>query len=226
MWRIDFESVSVAFTDRRGGVSQPPFDSLNLGPYTRDEPDNVARNIEIVRGKLGLSDLVWARQVHGTKVLDADGSWQPQMNDGDGLYTTTLGQGVMVSVADCVPVALAGRARAMMLHCGWRGLAGGIVESAVALFGDERPEAALGPCIGGRVYEVGNEVVEAIGPAAADHYVDGVLDLHGVARTKLRAAGVDRVESVDVCTQLNPELLFSHRRDGETGRQAGIAWLR
>ncbi len=226
MWRIDFESVSVAFTDRRGGVSSPPFDSLNLGPYTRDEPDNVARNIEIVRGKLGLSDIVWARQVHGTKVLDADGTWQPQMNDADGLHTTTLGRGMMVSVADCVPVALAGRERVMMLHCGWRGLAGGIVAQAIALFGDERPEAALGPCIGRCAYEVGPEVVEAIGPEAKDNYTGGTLDLRGVARSQLRCAGVERIEVVDTCTHHHPELLFSHRRDGETGRQAGIAWLR
>ena len=108
-----------------------------------------------------------------------------------------------------------------MLHCGWRGLAGGIVESALASF-DAPPAAALGPCIGACCYEVGQEVLDAF--ADLDGVARGrMLDLRAVAEAKLRAGGVSAVEHVDLCTSCNPDLLFSHRRDaGVTGRQCGI----
>jgi YfiH family protein len=128
-----------------------------------------------------------------------------------------------VLVADCLPVALAGAGRVAMLHCGWRGLAGGIVERAAALF-DEPPAAAVGPGIGRCCYEVGEEVLEAF--ADVEGAAEGrMLDLRTVAEARLRAAGVSRVEQVDLCTACRPDLFFSHRRDaGVTGRQAGIVW--
>ncbi len=128
-------------------------------------------------------------------------------------------------VADCLPVALAAPGRAAMLHCGWRGLAGGIVERALEWF-DEPPAAAVGPGIGRCCYEVGPEVLEAF--AEIDGVADGrMLDLRAVAGAKLAAAGVDRVEHVDLCTHCRADLFFSHRRDGGvTGRQAGLVALR
>jgi copper oxidase (laccase) domain-containing protein len=108
-----------------------------------------------------------------------------------------------------------------MLHCGWRPLAGGIVEKALAGF-DRTPAAAVGPGIGGCCYEVGEEVLEAF--ADVEGAASGrMLDLRAVIAAKLAAAGVTDVQHVDRCTSCEPELYFSHRRDrGVTGRQAGI----
>jgi YfiH family protein len=138
---------------------------------------------------------------------------------------TSVGElGLMVLVADCVPVALVGHGCAAMLHCGWRPLADGLVERALGRF-EEPPAAAIGPGIGACCYEVGEEVLERF--ADLEGVADGrMLDLAAVVRRKLEARGVTRIEHVDLCTSCNPELFFSHRRDnGVTGRQAGIAWL-
>ena len=111
-----------------------------------------------------------------------------------------------------------------MLHCGWRGLAGGMLERGARLF-EEPPAAAIGPGIGGCCYEVGPEVLEAFagGPGVAE---GRMLDLRAAAEAKLRAAGIESVEHVDHCTSCHPDLFFSHRRDnGVTGRQAGLVWL-
>lgn len=225
MWRIDFDSVSVAFTGRRGGVSGQPFDSLNLGPFTRDDPQAVVRNLELVRESLGLTDLHWCRQVHGGVLHDATANSAPGTVAADGIHTSRKREGVLVSVADCLPVALAGRDRVVMLHCGWRGLAAGLIARGTELFGNELPCAAIGPGIGQAAYAVGDEVVNALGEIGAAACDRGRLDLRAVAKAQLSAAGVERIESVDICTFSEPDQLYSHRRDGETGRQAGVAWL-
>jgi purine-nucleoside/S-methyl-5'-thioadenosine phosphorylase / adenosine deaminase len=124
-------------------------------------------------------------------------------------------------VADCFPVALAGNGRIAMLHCGWRGLAGGIVGRALDSF-DAQPAAAVGPGIGPCCYEVGDEVRSEFG------HVQGavrgrMLDLRAVVEHELRAGGVERIAHLDRCTSCMEELYFSHRRDGGvTGRQSGL----
>ena len=111
-----------------------------------------------------------------------------------------------------------------MLHCGWRGLAGGIVERAIERFGGEGVAAAIGPGIGPCCYEVGPEVLRAFGDL--DGVANGrMLDLKAVTRAKLEQAGVAQVDDVDLCTSCRADLFFSHRRDnGLTGRQGGLAW--
>jgi purine-nucleoside/S-methyl-5'-thioadenosine phosphorylase / adenosine deaminase len=126
-------------------------------------------------------------------------------------------------VADCLPVAMAGDGGVAMAHCGWRGLAGGIVgETAAAI---DASSAAIGPGIGPCCYEVGEEVLAEFDDL--DDVSEGrMLDLTAVARALLARAGVTRVESADLCTSCEEDLFYSHRRDGErTGRQAGLAWL-
>jgi hypothetical protein len=166
-------------------------------------------------------------QVHGTEIKEWDDAGPAFAAPGeelprvDGHTSEQAGLGLLVLVADCYPVALAGRDRIAMLHCGWRGLAGGIVGKAAAMF-DEPPAAAVGPGIGSCCYEVGDEVLAEF--AHVDGAASGrMLDLRAVAEHELRAAGIRRIEHLDRCTSCNEDLYFSHRRDhGVTGRQSGL----
>ncbi|HEX5928780.1 MAG TPA: polyphenol oxidase family protein [Solirubrobacterales bacterium] len=215
----------AAFTTRRGGVSDAPFDSLNLGLLTDDDPGSVSMN----RGRLATAlgrdpdGVVFARQVHGAKLIEHRGPLGDP-GEADGHVVSAAELTPLVFVADCLPVALSGPGGVAMLHCGWRGLAAEIVArgaEAVAA-----ADAAVGPGIGPCCYEVGPEVLDAF-----DHLDEGIardrmLDLREVAVRSLREAGVERVESIALCTSCNPDLFFSHRRDaGRTGRQAGLAWI-
>jgi len=230
----EMPGARAVFSTRLGGVSEGPYESLNLGILTDDDQHRVAENRGRLAGAAGLDSkrIAMGWQVHGTDLREWDaapdggGYAQPgaKLDKVDGHLTRGPGVGLLVLVADCLPVALASPGQVAMLHCGWRGLAGGIVGKAVERF-DEAPAAVIGPGIGGCCYEVGPEVLEAFGD------LDGVahgrmLDLKAVARRKLEAAGIDDVDDVDLCTSCRPELFFSHRRDkGLTGRQGGLAWL-
>jgi YfiH family protein len=234
---VELPGAQVAFTTRNGGVSEGPYRSANLGILTDDEPAHVVRNRELAAAQLDLDPATIAMgwQVHGTDVLDwgappsaghdgyaAPGAELPKV---DGHTTAIAGLPLLVLVADCLPVALASADRVAMVHCGWRGLAGGIVEAALGRFTGPVC-AAVGPGIGQCCYEVGPEVLAAFSdhPEAAD---GRMLSLRALADAQLRVGGVETVEHVDLCTSCNEELFFSHRRDGGvTGRQAGIAWRR
>jgi len=217
----------VAFSTRRGGVSEPPFDTLNLGRLTEDDPDHVAENRRRLCQAVGTdpAELRFGRQVHGAVVRRAAGIGEP----GDGLWTDTPGEPLLVFTADCLPVALArtnGEASAVAaLHVGWRGLLAGIVGAAVSSLGGERLSAAVGPGIGPCCYEVGPDVAEPFQERyGGDVIRHGRLDLWTSAERALEEAGIADVHRTDLCTACNPELLFSHRRDaGRTGRQGMIA---
>jgi YfiH family protein len=222
----------VTFTTRRGGVSEGPYESLNLGILTDDDPDRVRENRRIASSMIGVEpeQITMGWQVHGTDIRDWTGlPPDPGYADPggrdlvklDGHMTRDSGVGLLVLVADCFPVALSDGDQAAMLHCGWRPLAGGIIEKALDRF-SERPSAAVGPGIGGCCYEVGEEVLEAF--ADIEGAASGrMLDLRAVIGAKLAAGGVTDVQHVDRCTSCEPELYFSHRRDrGVTGRQAGF----
>jgi YfiH family protein len=201
---------------------------------TGDTTENVVENRRRVAEELGLDPEHVARvwQVHGAELREwseypGPPGWTDigrRLDHADGQLTSLAGLGLGVLVADCLPVALVAPGRAAMLHCGWRPLAAGIVEKALASF-DEPPVAAIGPGIGSCCYEVGDEVLAEF--ADLDGVADGrMLDLRMVAHRKLEAAGVTRIEDVDLCTFCRPDLFFSHRRDkGVTGRQGGFAWL-
>jgi polyphenol oxidase len=229
---VRLPGATVTFTTRQGGVSEGPYESLNLGILTDDLPERVTENRHRAAGQAGVEPdrMAMGWQVHGTELRE----WSEPPPDRayaepggkdlervDGHLTREPRLGLLVLVADCYPVALSDGDQAAMLHCGWRPLAGGIVERALARF-DSPPSAAVGPGIGGCCYEVGDEVREAF--AGIEGAAQGrMLDLRAVIAAKLAVAGVTDVQHVDECTSCSPELYFSHRRDGGvTGRQAGI----
>jgi polyphenol oxidase len=231
---LPLPGARAIFSTRRGGVSEGPYESLNLGILTDDEPERVSENRRRLAREAGLKPdhVAMGWQVHGAELRE----WErppPQaafsepgaeLDRVDGHLTARPGLALLVLVADCFPVALAGGGRAAILHCGWRGLAGGIVERAIERF-EEPPAAAVGPGIGPCCYEVGPEVLDAF--AGMEGVAHGrMLDLRVVIARKLAQAGVERVEHVDHCTSCRAELYFSHRRDGGlTGRQAGLVVL-
>jgi YfiH family protein len=235
---IELRGAQVLFTTRRGGHSEGPYASLNLGRLTDDDPGAVDRNRLTLEREIGVG-LAFVHQVHGSRVLtvgeaDAEASRRAERGGlvrADGQVTDERGIGVTTLAADCLPVAVAGPSAVAMLHAGWRGLHTGVIGKGVAALRElgERGElsAAVGPGAGPCCYEVGPEVHEAFAaqPSAVHH--GRRLDLKSIAAAELKAAGVTEVHDLGICTICaDPDLLFSHRRDrGVTGRQAGVAWL-
>lgn len=234
---IELRGARALFTTRRGGVSEGPYATLNLGLFTEDDPERVGENRRRLAALVGIPRERFAQgcQVHGVHVRSLSEPPDPRapLADADGQATDCADVAAIALVADCLPIALAAEGGVAMLHGGWRGLAGGVVENGVAALRDlgvSGPlEAAIGPGAGGCCYEVGGEVLDAVeGTPEAVRRADGraFLDLKAVARDRLRAAGVHDVHDAGVCTICSdPALFFSHRRDGGvTGRQAGVAW--
>ena len=246
--QADLGGARAAFTTRGGGVSDAPFDALNLGVLTEDSDEAVVQNRRRLAAVLGLDPvrIPIAHQVHGAELVFHSGPQEPspfvgpgsEIPQADGHVVDQSGLAPLIFTADCLPVALAGPGGVAMLHCGWRGLAAGIVAAGAEAVG--ATDAVIGPGIGPCCYEVGPEVLDAFaslgdgictadGPKTRPSVPKAAqrrLDLPEVARRLLREAGVARVESAGLCTSCEPELFFSHRRDdGRTGRQAGLVWL-
>ncbi len=223
---VDLPGAHVRFTDRAGGVSAGPFASLNLGPWTDDDPVAVRENRGRVADRIGRR-LVGVKQVHGTTVLREGRA--TSLQEADGVATARTQVAPIVLAADCLPVAIASAHAVAMVHAGWRGLAAGVLEEGVAavraLGGeDDAPvHAVIGPGAGSCCYEVSDEVAAALGTTRS---AAGTVDLKALAGGRLGAAGVAGVHDVGRCTMCD-ERFFSHRRDGgRTGRQAGVAWRR
>jgi purine-nucleoside/S-methyl-5'-thioadenosine phosphorylase / adenosine deaminase len=231
--KADLPRARAAFSTRLGGVSQAPYDELNVAILTGDDPDAVRENRRRLAGALERNPetVLMGRQVHGAELREHRVPQQPRVFAAavrspervDAHSTSSPDLTPLVVVADCLPVAMVGPDGVVMAHCGWRGLAAGIIAEAAASV--DATAAAVGPGIGPCCYEVGEQVL------AEFEDLDGVaegcmLDLTAVARSLLARAGVTEVESADLCTSCNPDLFFSHRRDGErTGRQAGLVWI-
>ncbi len=243
---VELPGAQALFTTRRGGVSCRPYDSLNLavtatGATPGDDPGRVAVNRTLVSAQVadGTYRFAHGRQVHGCHVTRVGKAprddWRTPARGAraaDGQATALKEVAAVVLVADCLPVAIAGEGAVAMIHAGWRGLAGGVLEAGVrtlrALGAVSPLVAAIGPGAGGCCYEVGPEVLASF--ARVDREPRGRLrlDLKAIAAARLEGAGVAEVHDVGLCTLCcDPSLLFSHRREGgRTGRQAGIAWRR
>ena len=221
MIRWDAPGYVVAFTTRDGGVSTGPFASLNLGSRD-DDPARIAENRRIACDELGLDveRLAANRQRHSTVVNRA----RPGERDepGDALWTDEPGVPLLALAADCVPIAIAateGEAALAVVHAGWRGLAGGVVEAAVASLGPAPKRAIVGPAVGPCCYEVGPEVSARFD---ADLTEGGLLDLWQAAERALRHAGVATVERLDLCTRCNADRFFSFRKTGAPHGAHGV----
>jgi polyphenol oxidase len=229
----ELDGARAAFSTRIGGVSERPYDALNVAILTGDDPEAVRANRRRLAAVLERDPeaVVMGRQVHGAELREhrtrqlpaVFADVLPSNERVDAHATSNPELTPLVMVADCLPVAMAGPEGVVMAHCGWRGLAAGLVGQAAEAV--DATAAAVGPGIGPCCYEVGEEVLAEF--EDLDDVAEGrMLDLTAVARTLLARAGVTEVESADLCTSCNPELFYSHRRDGErTGRQAGLVWM-
>lgn len=231
--RCELEGATVVFGSRLTGCSSAPYASLNVGLGSGDDPDLVATNRRLLSEAAGVdpASVVMAKQVHGVDVIehpspDASDWWlRGEVPDveADGHITVEPGVALAVITADCAPIALSGSKGLCLLHCGWRGLAGGLASAAARQIGASA--AVIGPAIGACCYEVGDEVSQHFDrlPGAIS---GGHLDLVAAARAQLEAAGVVEIQAVSACTACDEAKFFSHRRDGaQTGRQGTLAWL-
>ena len=231
-------TVRRIVTSRSGGVSTGPYASFNLGDHVGDDPAAVAANRLRLAGAAGVEPdhLIWMEQIHGATVQVVDGPRTAPVEATDGLVTATPGVAVAVLVADCVPILLAdpGNGVVAAVHAGRVGAAAGVVPRAVEAFrsagGDPAAsDALLGPAICGACYEVPpgmQAAVESRLPGSAVRTRAGTagLDLRAGLARQLAGLGVERIVTDPRCTSEDPEL-YSHRRDGVTGRQAAVAWI-
>ncbi len=239
--------VRALVTTRRGGVSRPPRDSLNLGLHTGDDEVDVLANRTALE-RLAGAQLAWLEQVHGREVADAaqalHASSPPRA---DASVTSEPGVACIVMVADCLPVLFCDtRGRAVgAAHAGWRGLCAGVLEQTAQAVarragGGAIVQAWLGPAIGPAAFEVGRDVFDAFIGSAPAKERDATLaafvahrsapqkyfaNLHALARLRLLRMGVTSVRGVDACTVSDPARFYSYRREPVTGRFAALVWL-
>lgn len=239
--------VHALTTLRSGaGVSQPPFDSFNLGNHRSaagDAPDAVARNRAALVALAGLpSPPHWLQQVHGVDVarfVAPAGDAQRALVEADASVTSESGVVLAILTADCLPVVFAAEDGSEIgaAHAGWRGLAAGVLEATVAAMSTAPSQLRvwLGPAAGPASYEIGTEVRDAF--VAADPGADTAfvptreghwrVDLYALARRRLESVGIrsHAIHGGDRDTIAEPEAFFSHRRDQRTGRIATLVWM-
>jgi YfiH family protein len=237
---LESDGFLAAFSERTGGASDAPYDSLNLAFHVGDDPEPVRQNRHALVEQLGLPPFAAMEQVHASKVAKvgakrgAAGFDDPAgaLPGTDAMATRSAGVSLAVLTADCVPLVAGSPAEGMLVvgHVGWRGLAAGIVGAVARQFPEPRDvRVSLGPCVGPCHYEVGEDVAFAVasgtGAGAVTERRGGslFLDLAKTVRADLRALGIGRVEDTGLCTACEAKRFFSYRRDEVTGRQAAVA---
>ena len=224
--------VQAFTTTRRGGFSQGPWRSLNLGGNCGDDPQHVEMNRHALAGLLP-SKPRWLNQVHGTGVVNWDKAFKAEA---DAIISQQNGQVCAVLTADCLPVLFCNQAGTHIAaaHAGWRGLAAGVLEATVSAMACKPTElmAWLGPAIGPNAFEVGKDVYDAYIQVSADnaiafkpHRDRWLADLYLLARLALGKVGIKQVFGGQHCTYEEKNSFFSYRRDGETGRMASLVWF-
>jgi polyphenol oxidase len=227
-----------AFSSRAGGASAPPWAALNLALHVEDEPERVLANRDALARAAGVADLAFAQQVHGAgvAVVDRPAAGGAGVGEVDALVTTTPGLAVVVLAADCLPVLLADAEAGVVAaaHAGRQGLLAGVLQQTVEVMAEqgaapERVRAVIGPAAGACCYEVPEEMADDAerrlpGIRARTRAGTASLDLPAGAQAALASAGVPVARQVEVCT-IDDDRFYSYRRDGLTGRHAGLAWL-
>lgn len=236
-WSVP-KCVHALTTTRQGGVSQAPFDSLNLGTHVNDDPKAVAQNRQLLQRALNLPNLpIYLEQTHSTRVLQLPHP-EGESLEADAVYTAEPHQVCLVMTADCLPVLFcsADGMEIAAAHAGWRGLCDGVLEATVAKFqcATHHIQAWLGPAISATAFQVGQEVVEqfcAFDPNAKRAFVTDPTasgkflgDLYQLARQRLNRLGIEQISGGDYCTYRDSERFFSYRRDKITGRMATLIW--
>ncbi|BDM65672.1 laccase domain protein [Shewanella sp. NFH-SH190041] len=234
-WAVP-DNVGFAVSNREGGVSLPPFDSLNLGLHVDDNPEAVRENRRRVQHHFAMPAAPsWLDQVHSTKVVQLPLTASCQA---DASYTRCAGQVCVVMTADCLPVLLCNRqgTEVAAIHAGWRGLCQGIIENTLGHFSAPAEEimALTGPAIGPTAFEVGPEVREAFmaySPAAAQAFIPAapgkyMANLEQLAVQRLNHAGVTDIHCTSLCTYTLSDKYFSYRKSPVTGRFASFIWLK
>ena len=232
--------VKAFFTTRAGGVSEYPYASLNLGVHVGDDPVHVAENRRRLHELLPAAP-VWLNQVHGVNVVSADlvVATASAAVEADASVTAVAQVPCAVLVADCLPVLFCTEDASCVgaAHAGWRGLHKGVLERTVAAMRVDPAKlmAWLGPAIGANTFEVGQDVFDAFTSGSGDdaaafrvivnRHDKYFADIYALARWRLQRAGVRRIYGGQFCTVSEPARFFSYRRDGKTGRMAGVVWL-
>lgn len=241
------ENVHSCCTTRQGGVSQPPYDSFNLGDHVGDDAVAVQANRKALQKALHLPQAPhWLQQVHGTTVLELPRSKGDMKADAS--VTAQPGCVCAVLTADCLPLLFCDRTGTVVAaaHAGWRGLAAGVIEATVDKL-NVAPQALLvwlGPAIGPDVFEVGEEVRQAFmehDAQAAQAFVEvnvtsantprapeqkrWFADLYVLARQRLQGLGVTHIYGGGLCTWTDQQRFYSFRRDHNTGRMASLIWM-
>lgn len=237
----DWPGVRYFCTTRAGGVGTAPHDTLNLGLRADDKPDAVAENRRRVRAAVP-GEPLYLRQVHGADVVDADAPAETVEPPADASVTVRPGRVLAIMVADCLPVVMSDEHGSVLgvAHAGWRGLAGGVLENTLRAMRARQPAARgwrawVGPGIGPAAFEVGEDVLQAFAPDGPETLAlftprpgiagKWLADLPGLARLRLRRAGVAQPTLSGLCTVSDADRFFSYRRDRVTGRMALLAWL-
>lgn len=227
------DTVRACVTTRSGGVSQPPYDSFNLGGHVADDAAAVAENRSRLCSALQCQP-AWLNQVHGIDVVEAE---PERVHKADASWSATPNVACTILTADCLPVLFCDRAgtRVAAAHAGWRGLAGGMLEATLEALNVPAEDVLvwLGPAIGPDAFEVGPEVREAFlidHPLATEAFQPSanaskyLADLYQLARLRLAAQGVTAVYGGGLCTYNDPRF-YSYRRSAQTGRFASLIWL-
>ncbi|WP_428771176.1 peptidoglycan editing factor PgeF [Vibrio sp.] len=229
------KNIKAFASTRVGGVSEAPYQGLNLGSHVGDDLDRVVKNRHLLQQQAAMpSHPVWLNQTHSTVVAEIT-SPTADIIDADGAYTQKAGVVCCAMTADCLPVLLTNTHgdQVAAVHAGWRGLASGILELAVEKF-DGEILAWLGPAIGPDAFEVGEDVLTAFTdrhPQAKQAFRPGNdpgkwwANMAQLATLRLKLAGVGQVFDCGLCTYSLPERFYSYRRDGVTGRQATFIWM-